>query len=71
MTSTEYHALHFSQANPAGPGQGDIPTLLRTVARSIEDLGAITVTDLILHNEVTADGDWPSITVYYNRDTAE
>lgn len=63
--TTAYTTLHFSQSNPAGPGQADVPNLLRTVASSIEDLGPITVADLILHNEITADGNWPSITVYY------
>ncbi|QIS08334.1 hypothetical protein [Nocardia arthritidis] len=67
MTSTDYQALHFSQANPAGPGQADVPALLRAVAATIEGLGPVTVADLILHNEVTADGNWPSITVYYSK----
>lgn len=67
MTSTDYKSLHFAQANPAGPDQGDVPKLLRTVAATIEGLGSITVADLILHSEVTEDGDWPSITVYYSK----
>lgn len=71
MTSTDYKALHFSQANPAGPGQGDVPKLLRTIASTIETLGPITVADLILHTEVTVDGDWPSITVYYRKNDTE
>ncbi|MFC8044296.1 hypothetical protein [Nocardia sp. NPDC057353] len=66
MPTTGYRTLHFSQANSAGAGQGDVPALLRAVAATIEDLGPVTVADLILHNEITADGDWPSITVYYN-----
>jgi len=36
---------HFSQANQKGPGQGDVPALLRRVADSIEgsaqDAGAL------------------------------
>lgn len=71
MTSTDYQALHFAQANPAGPDQADVPNLLRTVASTIENLGPITVADLILHNEITADGNWPSITVYYSKNDAE
>ncbi|MBL1076043.1 hypothetical protein JK358_16720 [Nocardia sp. 2] len=62
-----YTINHFSQANPAGPGQGDIPRLLRTVAATIESLGDVTVSDLIMHTEITADGPWPSITVYYDQ----
>ncbi|MFI6997201.1 hypothetical protein [Nocardia sp. NPDC050175] len=71
MTSTDYQALHFSQSNPAGPGQADVPNLLRTIASTIETLGPVTVADLILHNEITADGNWPSITVYYRKTGAE
>ncbi|MFE9788925.1 hypothetical protein ACFYO7_26455 [Nocardia salmonicida] len=71
MTSTEYKSLHFSQANPAGPGQADVSALLRSVASTIEELGPVTIADLILHNEVTADGNWPSITVYYSKGSTE
>jgi hypothetical protein len=58
---------HFSQANPGGPGQDDIPSLLRRVAESVEAKGPIAVHDLILHTEVTEAGDWHSLTVYFNR----
>ncbi|WP_396452887.1 hypothetical protein [Actinomadura sp.] len=57
---------HFSQANPKGEGQGDVPALLRRVADSIEKLGPVQVQDLILHEEVTADGPWVSLTVYFH-----
>ncbi|MDP9866032.1 MULTISPECIES: hypothetical protein [Streptosporangium] len=57
---------HFSQANPKGPGQADVPALLRRVADSIEDLGNVEVHDMIMHNEITEDGDWPSLTVYFD-----
>ncbi len=58
----------FSQANPKGPGQGDVPALLRRVADTLERLGKVEVQDLVLHSEVTEDGfDWPSITVYLRR----
>jgi hypothetical protein len=62
---------HFSQANPAGQGQGDVPALLRRVADSIDGLGDVEVYDLIMHNEITADGDWPSFTVYFDYLTGE
>jgi hypothetical protein len=58
---------HFSQANPAGEGQGDVPALLRRVADSIAALGEVEVQDLVLHTEVTEDGDWHSLTVYFHR----
>ncbi|WP_440082700.1 hypothetical protein [Streptosporangium sp. LJ11] len=61
-----YTMHHFSQTNPKGPGQGDVPVLLRRVADSIEDLGDIEVHDVIMHNEIAEDGDWPSLTVYFD-----
>jgi len=59
--------LAFSQANPAGPGQDDIPSLLRRVAESVEVIGPVEVQDLILHTEVTESGPWYSLTVYFHR----
>lgn len=59
---------HFSQANPKGPGQEDVSALLRRVVDTLQDLGEVTVQDLVLNSEVTGDGsDWPSITVYLYR----
>lgn len=63
--SGDWTAHHFSQANPAGRGQEDIPALLRRVADTIEGLGEVQIMDLVMHNEITAEGDWPSMTVYY------
>ncbi|GAA0357836.1 hypothetical protein GCM10009530_03840 [Microbispora corallina] len=57
---------HFSPANPKGHQQGDVPALLRRVADSIEDLGDVEVHDLIMHTEITAEGPWPSLTVYFD-----
>ncbi|NEW25147.1 hypothetical protein GV790_00390 [Nocardia cyriacigeorgica] len=66
-----YQAFHFSQANPKGEGQGDVAALLRAVADTVEELGDVSVSDLVLHSEMTAEGEWPSITVYYqDRGTA-
>ena len=59
-------AEHFSLANPLGDGQGDVPLLLRRVADALEERGAVTILDLVLHNEVNEFGDWPSITVYFH-----
>ena len=56
---------YFSQANPPGPSQGDVPALLRRLADSIEALGAIEVQDITFETEVTTDGIWPSLTVYF------
>lgn len=63
--SSSWSAQHCSQSNPAGPGQNDVPTLLRRVADTIAGLGDVDILDLVMHVEVTEDGDWPSITAYY------
>ncbi len=59
---------HFSQANPKGVGQEDVPELLVRVARSIKRLGSVHVHDITFHDEVddkcTAR---PTMTVYYDR----
>jgi hypothetical protein len=60
---------HFSVANPAGPGQDDIPALLRRVADTLSSMGPVDVQDVVFHAEVTEDGDWPSVTVYLHRET--
>ncbi|MGA4685929.1 MULTISPECIES: hypothetical protein [Micromonospora] len=57
---------HFSQANPAGPGQDSVPALLRRIADSIEQRPGIEVQDVVIQNEITADGDWWSATVYFH-----
>jgi hypothetical protein len=56
---------HFSQGNPAGKRQGDVPKLLRRFARTISELGPVTVSDITFSNDVTADGLWPHFTVYF------
>jgi hypothetical protein len=67
MPGPRYTAFHFSQSNPQGAGQDNVPALLRRVADTIDEFGDIDVSDLILHPEITSDGeDWPSITVYYH-----
>jgi hypothetical protein len=52
---TSWTVEHFSQANPAGEGQGDVPALLRRVADSIDALGEIEVQDLVLHTHTDFD----------------
>lgn len=63
----ERTALHFSQSNPRGAGQDEVPALLRRVADTLSDLGDVRVLDVTFQNEVTAEGNWPSMTVYYLR----
>lgn len=53
-------------AHPEDP-QDNVPVLLRRVADSIDRMGPLDVHDLVLHTEVTEDGDWHSITVYFHR----
>jgi len=57
---------HFSLANPKGEGQDDVPALLRRIAGTIEQLGDIEVQDITFSTEVTATGDWHSMTVYFH-----
>jgi len=57
---------HLSRANARGPHQGDVPGMLRRVAESIEALGNVTVQDITFENEVTDEGLWPSMTVYFH-----
>jgi hypothetical protein len=64
---TSWTIEHFSQANPRGAGQDEVPALLRRVADSIDALGAVDVQDLVMHVEITDDGNWPSLTVYFHR----
>lgn len=71
MTVPRYTISHFSQSNPADDSRGDIAALLRAVADSIASLGDVVVQDLVLHNEITAEGPWPSITVYYSEESTE
>lgn len=67
MPVPRYTALHFSQSNPQGTGQDNVPALLRRVADTIDELGDVDISNLILHPAITSDGEeWPSITVYYH-----
>ena len=58
---------HFSQANPEGDGQGDVPALLRRVADSVADLGSVDVQDVVFHAEMDDGEDRPHMTVYFHR----
>lgn len=66
-----YTTEHFSLTNPYGPGMDDVPRLLRRVADEVAGLGDAIVVDLILHTDVTGEGYWPSVTVYFSRDDAD
>lgn len=64
--SSNWTISHFSQSNPAGEGQGDVPALLRRVAASIEALGDVDVQDITFTAEPTDAEDSVNVTVYYH-----
>lgn len=57
---------HVSQSNPRGPSQQDVPALLRRMADTIEKLRPAKVHDVTLATEMTEDGPWPHLTVYFH-----
>ena len=62
--SESWTIRHFSQSNPKGPGQADVPALLRRLAATIEDVQPIEVQDIVFHTGIDDDGeDWPTTTV--------
>lgn len=61
-----FFTRHFSLRNPQGERQDDFPLLLRRLAEEIERHGEIDILDVTFQREVTANGDWPSMTVYYS-----
>jgi hypothetical protein len=65
--SSDFTISHFSQSNPTGDGQGDVPALLRRVADSIEALGDAQVEDITFNTAPTAGEDDLRVTVYYAR----
>lgn len=58
---------HFSQSNPSGAGQGNVPALLRRVADSIEELGDVQVADITFSSSVSDDEDDLTVTVYFDK----
>jgi hypothetical protein len=48
---SRWKMFHFSLTNPAGAGQGDVPRLLRRLARSVKELGPMEVHDITYHVE--------------------
>jgi hypothetical protein len=68
MGNAQYWVIHhFSHSNQKGAGQGDVPALLRRVAEAVEELGLIKVQDVTFDTEVTEDGPWHSMTVYFHK----
>jgi hypothetical protein len=68
MGNAQYWDIHhFSLANPKGHGQDDVPALLRRLAEAVDELGPVEVQDITFDTEVTEDGPWHSMTVYFHK----
>lgn len=61
---------HFSLANPVTGDVSDLPGLLRRTADQIETDGIspMELLDVVVHQEITADEPWWSVTVYWSPD---
>lgn len=67
LSSSANMAPQPPQLSEQGAGQEKVPALLGRVADTIGELGDVDISNLILHSEITSDGeDRPSITVYYH-----
>lgn len=64
----DWTIFHFSQSNPSGERQGDVPALLRRVADQIESLGDVQVQDITFTSEPTDAEDDLTVTVYFQRE---
>ena len=64
---------HVSLSNPLDDGAADLPRLLRRVADLIEAEGvmAMEVLDVVVHEDMTADGPWWSMTVHWSPDAPD
>lgn len=59
---------HFSLANPVDDRPDDLPHLLRRIADAIEQrgIGPMDILDLTISKEITGDGPWWSVTLYWS-----
>jgi len=63
-----WHCRHIRLSNPAGPGDPDVPRLLRAVADLLERIGDdIEVLDLGFRQDQHRDGPWTAMNIYYRR----
>lgn len=66
--SEPWQCRHIRLSNPAGPGQADVPRLLRSVADLLERIGDdIEVLDLGFREDDHRDGVWTAMNIYYRR----
>ena len=72
-STSEPRCRHVSMANPRGPEETNLPLLLRRVAKLIEDerIDPIDILDLTVSSEITENGPWWSVTVYWESDPTE
>lgn len=70
MTEPDWTCRHFSLGNADGPDKSNLPLLLRRVADEMEsrDILPIDLLDITLSSEMTAEGPWWSVTVYWSPD---
>jgi hypothetical protein len=66
----QWSSQHFSLANPIDDGSTDLPKLLRRIADAIEerDIEPMEILDLTVAQEMTEDGPWWSVTLYWSAD---
>ena len=71
MTFDGYPSRHFSVANKRnGKHENDLPHLLRRVAKRIEEMKIqpMDILDVAIHQEMTENGPWWDVTVYWSPD---
>jgi len=69
----QWTCRHVSLSNPEGDGATDLPLLLRRVADLMEEEGIapMDVMDLTVSSDMTADGPWWTVTVYWSPGSGE
>lgn len=71
MTFDGYPSRHFSLANKRdGKHENDLPHVLRRVANQIEELKIqpMEILDVTIHHEITENGPWWDVAVYWSPD---
>lgn len=63
----KWSTYRFALSNRSGPEQGDVPSLLRSLADHLEQLGDVQVADITFESKPTHGEDELSFTVYYHR----
>lgn len=69
----QWTCRHVSLSNPADDGAADLPLLLRRVADLMDEEGIapMDVMDLTVSSDMTADGPWWTVTVYWSSGRGE